>query len=141
MTAFIKKLPIKSVLVGALSGALVFLLLGRSGAQAVLTVEDLHKTLRSYITDEAHMQTIQVSGVAKSIVSKTIKKNGQDVPWLYMRIYAPNDKKFKWYVGVSVPASAFADRFGTINAPTDGAPVTVTGPIYWGHEFASIDAQ
>ena len=120
----------KAVLIGSLSGAVMFLALGVLKAQTALTVADVKMNPKAYVGT-----TVSVTGLAWSVRSETKSKNGQAVPYVKLNLYEldKNGKKGSRYVYVALRASNF-------NAvPIEGQMATITGPLKWPYEIAVID--
>jgi hypothetical protein len=121
----------KTVVGGALAGAVTFLALGAVRAQSVLTVAQLRSNPKAYVG----VGQVQITGMASGIGSTTRKINGQVVPAVKLNLYELDSKgrKGSHYVFAVVPASSFA------SVPVEGGMVTITGPLKWPYEVAAID--
>lgn len=122
---------LKTVVVGALAGALTFFALSAVRAQSVLTVEQLRSNPKMYVGNGE----VQLTGVASSIRSDTRKINGQLVPVFKINLYERDSKgrKGSHYVYCVVQASQFT------STPVEGGLTTITGPLKWPYEIAAID--
>jgi hypothetical protein len=123
--------PLKTVVVGALAGAVTFFVLSAVRAQTVLTVAQVRSNPKAYVGNGE----VAVTGMASSIRSDTRKINGQDVPVIKMNLYELDSKgrKGSHYVYAVVPASQFS------SVPVEGGMATITGPLKWPYEVAAID--
>ena len=123
--------PLKTIIIGALAGAVTFFALSAVRAQSMLTVAQLRSNPKAYVG----VGDVQVTGLASSIRSDTRRINGQDVPVIKLNLYELDSKgkKGSHYVYAVVPAKAFS------SLPVEGGMATVTGPLKWPYEIAAID--
>jgi hypothetical protein len=124
--------PLKSVIIGAFSGALVFLALTAVKAQQTLTVRDLRSNPKAYVGN-----TVAITGLVANVRSEMRAPKGrtEKVPWTKLNLYEVDakGKKGSHYVYVSLPSSSFTPT------PNEGDQMTVTGPLAWPYEIAAID--
>ena len=122
---------LKTLVVGALAGAVTFLALSAVRAQTVLTVAQLRSNPKAYVGNG----DVAITGMASGIRSDSRKINGQMVPVLKINLYELDNKgrKGSHYVYAVVPASQFTA------SPVEGGMVTITGPLKWPYEIAAID--
>jgi hypothetical protein len=120
----------KSVLIGGLTGVVVFFVLVAVRAQSTLTVSDFHANSKTYVGS-----LVSVSGLARNIRSETKKRNGVDVPFTTLNLYEVDSKgkQRSYYIYVSLPSSAFSA------SPADGVMATITGNIKWPYMIGAID--
>jgi len=132
MTSRTSTFPLKSVFIGAFSGALVFLALTAVKAQQTLTVRDLHANPKAYVGN-----TVAITGLVSNVRSemRAVKGQSQKVPWTKLNLYEldPKGRKGSHYVYVSLPAANFTPT------PNEGDQMTVTGPLKWPYEIAVIE--
>jgi len=123
--------PLKTIIVGALAGAVTFFALSAVKAQSLLTVAQLRSNPKAYVG----IGDVQVTGMASGIRSDTRRINGQNVPVLKINVYELDSKgrKGSHYVYAVVPSSQFN------SIPAEGGMVTITGPLKWPYEIAAID--
>lgn len=122
---------LKTLVVGALAGAVTFFALSGVRAQSVLTVAQLHKNIKAYVGNGE----VQVTGIAQAIRSGTRKINGKVVPVTILDLYEQDAKgrKTGHYVFCVVPTSQLTTM------PVEGGMATITGPLKWPYEIAAID--
>jgi hypothetical protein len=123
--------PLKTAVIGALSGVVAFVALTAVRAQAVLTVAQLRSNPKAYVGNGE----VAITGMAHDIRSGTRRINGQVVPVTILDLYDLDAKgrKGSHYVFCVVPASRFS------SSPVEGGMTTVTGPLKWPYEVAAID--
>ena len=122
---------LKAVIVGMLSGALIFFALDAVKAQQSLTVRDAHHDPKQYVNGR-----VSITGLASGIHADTKWVNGQKVPYTRMNLYEidpKTNKKGSYYIWVSIPTSGF--KF----IPNEGDLVTIDGTLKWPYQFAMID--
>ena len=122
---------LKTVVVGALAGAITFIALSAVRAQTVLTVAQLRSNPKAYVGNGE----VAITGMASSIRSDKRRVNGQDIPVIKLNLYELDTKgrKGSHYVYAVVPASQFS------SVPVEGGMATITGPLKWPYEIAAID--
>lgn len=130
MTPRISLPPLKSVGVGALAGALVFLGLGAVKAQTALTVAQIETNARAYVGG-----MVAVTGMVSSVRTETRSVKGAQVPYVKLNLYKVDGKgrKQSRYIYVALPASSFQTM------PIEGQMMEITGPLKWSYEIAAID--
>lgn len=120
----------KSVVVGALAGAAVFLALSAVKAQTSLTVFDFQRNSKQYVGTE-----VRVTGLAQNIRHDVKQVQGKPVEYTKLNLYSilPNGKRDSHYIYVNLPTSSF--RF----VPNEGDSVSIQGTPKWPYEIAVID--
>lgn len=122
---------IKSITVGALSGALAFALLSLAHAQTALTAHDLRQNIKQYVGHE-----VAVTGLAGPVRHEQKMHGGTNVEYVTFSLNELDpvkNKKTGYNVWISLPLTDFN---GT--APTENSMVTVTGVVKWPWSFAQI---
>jgi hypothetical protein len=109
-------------MIGAFSGALMFAALHLVTAQTVLTIQDFHRSSRSYVGTQ-----VQITGLAYGVHQSIKRVNGVDVPYISLNLHEIDNKgrKGKYYVYVYLPASEMKT---TIN---EGDRAAIAGTIQW----------
>ena len=120
----------KSMIIGSLAAVLVFISLNALKAQSVLTVQEVHRSARTYVGTN-----VQINGLAYNIRSESKNQNGVETPYTKFNLYEADSKgrKGKYYVAVSLPSSSFK-----INI-VEGGPVAIVGTLKWPYQIAMID--
>lgn len=130
MTARILTPYWKAVLIGGLSGALVFSILSAVRAQSQMNVADVLTNPQLYIG-----KSVQVTGIAKDIRAVTYKVNGSKVPTTKLNLYEVDAKgrKGRHYINVAIPTSSFS------SVPADGQMASITGLLKGPYEVGVIE--
>lgn len=120
----------KSVLIGGLTGAVVFFILVAVRAQSTLTVAQFHANARAYVG-----ASVQVTGLAKHIREESKTRNGVKVPFTTLDLYEVDSKgkQKNYYIYVSLPTGVFSSM------PEDGVMASITGAIKWPYMVGAID--
>ena len=126
------RISLKAAVIGALSGAIVFLALCGVRAQQGpgISVADLRHNPKPYVGT-----VVSVTGMANSVRSGEKWNGHEKVPCIKLNLYEVDAKgrKGSHYIYVNMPTSQY--KF----VPAEGQMVQITGPLKWPYEVAAID--